>query len=149
MGEAEFFVDGAAEFGGVEGDDLDVLFLAEVDGVVQELGGEAAAAGCGGGIEVEEIGADGVGVEEVRGEVGEEDAAGGEEGLFLFEEKTYVAAVGEAFADPGLEGLVHGVVDGFGGEFVVSEHLVALGGDEGGVVGRGVAEGGHRTECRA
>ena len=64
----------------MEGDDADVaVCVAFVDGVLQELGGEAAAAGFGCGVEVEQVGADGVGVEEVRGEVAEEDAAGGED----------------------------------------------------------------------
>ena len=124
--------------------------------MLEELGGEAAASGFGGGVEVEEVGADGVGVEEVRREVAEEDAAGARAGLeccvfgarWFFEEQAYVAAVGQALADPGLEGEVHGVVGGFGGELVVGEHLVALGGDDGGVVGRGAAEGGHTAECR-
>ena len=77
LGEAEFFVDGFAEFGGVESDYADVAAFAFVDGVLEELGGEAASAGFRGGVEVEEVGADGVGVEEVWREVAEEDAAGG------------------------------------------------------------------------
>ena len=53
-----------------------------------------SAAGLGGGVEVEEIAAEGCGVEVVGWEVLEEDAAGGEERIFFFEEEAYVAAVG-------------------------------------------------------
>ena len=84
----------------------------------------------------------------MRRKVHEEDAAGGEERLVFFEEEANVAAVGEALAHPGLEGNVHDVVYGFGGEIIVCKHLVALGGDGGCVVERGAAEG-HRAECRA
>ncbi len=142
--EAEAFVDGAAEPGGVEGDDADVAGVAVVDGVLKELGGKALASGLGGGVEVEQVGAAGRGVEIVRGKVHVEDAAGGEDLSVFLHKEADVAVVGEALGDPGEEVGVHGGVVGVGGEVVVGEHGVALLGDESGVGEGGAAEGGHR-----
>ncbi len=144
VGEAEGLVDGPAELGGVEGDDGYVAGAAVFDGRGEELLGVAVAASFGGGVEVEEVGADGLGVEVVGWEVHVEDAGGGEDHALRFEEEADVAAVGQALCDPWEEVRVHLGVAGLGGELIVGEHEVALLGDEGGVGDGGAAKGGHR-----
>jgi len=134
----------------VEADDFDVLFAAEIDGGFEELFGVAVAAGFGGGVEVEEVGAAGFEVHPVGWKLHEEDTGAGEDlvGCFVFEEEADVGAVGEVGADPGFEGGVHFGKAAFVGEVVVGEHDVAVLGDEGGVGDCGAAERGHKAECR-
>ena len=53
--KAVFFIDGTTEFRGVQRDDADVSGEAFLDARVEELGGEAAAAGFGCGVEIEQV----------------------------------------------------------------------------------------------
>ena len=143
------FVEVAALWGGVEGDDGDLFVAADGEGGAEELFGEALSAGFGRDVEVQEVGAAGFVVHPVRREGHEVDAGAGENLSVGFEEEAEVGVVGEGGAKPGFEGLVHGVEAGFGGEVVVGEHAVAVLYDEGGVFYRGAAEGrdgtfGHR-----
>jgi hypothetical protein len=123
----------------VQGDDTDATAAALLHGDLEQLVGEAAASGFGGGVEVEQVGAQRLGIHPVRREVLEEDARAGEHLAVLFEQQADITAVGEAFAYPGFEGCVHLVEASFAGEVVVLEHAVTMGCDQGGIADGGAA----------
>jgi len=137
--EAELLVDWLAERRGVQGDDVDATGAALFYGELEQLVGKAASPGLGGGVEVKQIGARGLGIHPVWREVLKEDAGAGQDVAVFFEEQADIAVVGEAFADPGFKGGVHLGEAGFAGEVVVLKHAVTVRCNEGGVAYGGAA----------
>ena len=127
----------------MEGDDAYSAGATEIYGSLEQLFGVAVATAFGSGVEVQEIGAFGLDVHPVRGEVLKMDAGTGEDFAVFFDKKADVAAVREALANPGFEGGVHGGEVCVGGEVVVGKHLVAVFGYEVCVGRSGLADGGH------
>lgn len=146
MLEAELFVDGFSEAGGMQGDDLDAAFTAGGHRSGQQNVRVTATPVFGAGVEVEQVGSAGLGIEEVRWEVHVEDASSGDDlaGLLVFEEQSDIATVGEPFTHPGEKVGIHFEETFLTGEFVIGEHLVPVLGDDFGIGYGGAAKGRHR-----
>jgi len=94
--EAEGFVEGAAGGTGVEGDVAEALVAAPIEHGLQKLFCEAAAAGFGFGVHIEDPGALGEGFAGVPGPVGDDDSAAGDDaGFGSFGEPGFVGAEGQ------------------------------------------------------
>lgn len=147
--KAEALVDGLAELGGVQGDGLCSTCTAMVDGGLEQQFGVALATCFGRGIEVEQVGTERFGVQEVGRKVRVEDAGGGEALAILFKQQADVATVRQTFAHPQFEVAVHGVQGGFAGNGVVCKHAVALGCDASGIVRGGDPDLWHKCTVAA
>lgn len=80
------------------GDGFDTAGPAVVDGGREQEFGVATAPGLGCGVEIEQVGPERLGVEEVKRKVGVEDAGCGDAGAVFFEEEADVALIGEPLA---------------------------------------------------
>jgi len=146
MFEAEGLIDGFAEARGVQGDDDVRVFGAALgDSGSEECFGVAFAAVFRFGKEVEQIGAVGLGIEIVRRPIHVVNPCAGDDLVAgcVLQQEADVTPVGEALGDPGKEVGIHLGVPFFAGKLVVSEHAVAMVGDEGCVVYGGSAKGEH------
>ena len=138
--EAEGFVEGAAGGTGVEGDVAEALVAAPIEHGLQKLFCEAAAAGFGFGVHVEDPGALGEGFAGVAGPVGDDDAAAGDDaGFGSFGEPGFVSAEAQGFGEIFPRSLIDAVERGRVAMAHIFEHGAAVMDEVGQVVEVGAA----------
>jgi len=125
--EAEGFVEGAACGAGVERDVAEAFGAAPIEHGLQKLFCEAAAAGFGFGVHVEDPGALGEGFAGVAGPVGDDDAAAGDDaGFGSFGEPGFVSAEAQGFGEIFPRGLIDAVEYGGIAMSHIFEHGAAV-----------------------
>lgn len=138
--ESEVFVKGGAFAGGMEGNDADVEAAGLIDAEFDQETTQAATAVCGIDEDVEEIGAGFAGgIEGMRRPVEEQHAGGGSGILMVGRDPAEVFAGFDHAPGPRLGGAAQSIEEGFVEAAHGGEHGAPVGGDEGGIVGRGGA----------